>query len=86
MPIVRDEVSESSVAFHEPSRCWIMTYLQDDRVPQLLVMYPTVFLSAVDYPMLYGFLHPLTMNSNTLGLVVSQWLQYDTRLFRAHLK
>lgn len=97
-PIVRDEVSESSVQFHAPSGYWVMTYLQDDRNPQLLVMRtsksltgpwsePTVLLSGSDYPGLYGgFLHPWTMNSNALGIVVSHWNEYNTSLFLVHLK
>lgn len=92
VPIVDDEVSETSVAFHTPSGHWLLAYLQDQA--GLIVMRtatdlvgpwsePQTLVSGADYPMLYGgFWHPWTLNGNEPCFLISQWLEYNSRLMK----
>lgn len=95
VPIVPGEVSEVSVAWHPPSRSWLMLHLID-RERRIVVRAapdplgpwstPTTVTAEGQFVTLYGgFWHPWSMSEANPCAVITQWDRYNTRLVRVNL-
>lgn len=95
VPIIAEEVSEMSVAYHHYSGRWLLTYLADQAGK--IVMHdaphpvgpwsgPRVLVESADWPALYGaFWHPWSMWDPNPCFMMSKWSAYNTILMRANL-
>ena len=88
-------VGELSVAYHEKYRCWLTLYFDAERYA---ICYRTaeriegpwseerVLVSGADYPGLYGsYIHPASLDGDTLYYTMSEWPAYNVFLMKAHV-
>lgn len=93
--IFDDAVGELSIAYHNKYQRWIITYLCEERYEMNLRdakeitgpwSEPKVLATGKEYSQLYGsYIHPLSLNDDSLYFTMSLWYPYSVFLMRAKL-
>ena len=95
-PIIPAPAGELSLIWHKDFKRWIVTYLNEKRHALVLrsaaeITGPwsdeQILAHANDYPGLYGaFIHPASVEGDTLYFLMSMWQPYNVFLLKAKLK
>lgn len=96
VPIFDGRVGELSVMFHRKSRRFLASYVDNGTGRMILRDAATLTgpwskhetgVTSRDYPQLYGaFLHPWSMDSDTVKVAMSQWGPYNVHEFELELR
>ena len=94
-PLFNDQAGELSVAYHPKFGKWILLYFNG---PRYEISFrsaneitgpwsePEKLVDGWQYAQLYGsFIHPLSLQGDTLYFIMSMWLPYNTYLMSAEL-